>query len=169
MSFSALFFTELAVLLVWLAPNRFISFYHESCGLLNLIFFTLQRPLKSIPIQEIQLGKTTPEKPPTRLKIIEIDDQTHGDSNNNDSNKIDDTPKNMKGEGDVASPESVKLVTDGAVKEKDVKTLVPPTNSVQFMSEWKYLKGQWEARCEYLSVSINISCLCLARIRFYLL
>ncbi|XP_026739716.1 RNA polymerase II-associated protein 3-like isoform X1 [Trichoplusia ni] len=111
-----------------------------------------KRPLKSIPIQEIQLGKTTPEKPPTRLKIIEIDDQTHGDSNNNDSNKIDDTPKNMKGEGDVASPESVKLVTDGAVKEKDVKTLVPPTNSVQFMSEWKYLKGQWEARCEYLSI-----------------
>ncbi|CAH0590544.1 unnamed protein product [Chrysodeixis includens] len=113
-----------------------------------------KRPLKSIPIQEIQLGKTTPEKPPTRLKIIEIDEQTqtHGDSNNNDSNKIADAPKNTKGEGDVASPESVKLVTDGVVKEKDAKTLVPPTNSVQFMSEWKYLKGQWDARCEYLSI-----------------
>lgn len=31
--------------------------------------------------------------------------------------------------------------------------LVPPMNSVQFMSDWKYLKGNDNARSDYLSVS----------------
>ncbi|XP_075981308.1 RNA polymerase II-associated protein 3-like isoform X2 [Anticarsia gemmatalis] len=115
-----------------------------------------KRPLKSIPIQEIQLGKTTPEKPPTRLKIIEIEDNlAHGDTNNNDSNKIEDskTEPLEKGEGDkVASPESMKLISEVIVTEKDVHNLVAPVNSVQFMAEWKYLRGKDEARKDYLSI-----------------
>lgn len=85
----------------------------------------------------------------------------HGDTNNNDSNKIDETPAKAKdnikekGEGDKhASPESVKLITECIVSEKDIQNLVPPVNSVQFMAEWKYLKGKDVARCHYLSVSI---------------
>ncbi|KAJ8717007.1 hypothetical protein PYW08_005406 [Mythimna loreyi] len=114
-----------------------------------------KRPLKSIPIQEVLLGETSPEKPPTRLKIIEIEDElSQGDKNNNDSNKKDATPLDrdgIKGEGDKAlsSPESVKLITDSIVTEKELKSFVPPVNSVQFMAEWKYLKGQWDAKCEY--------------------
>lgn len=51
------------------------------------------------------------------------------------------------------SPESVKLNSDTIVTEKNIKNLVPPVNSVQFMSEWKYLKGKGDARSDYLSVS----------------
>lgn len=114
-----------------------------------------KRPLKSIPIQEVLLGEKTPEKPPTRLKIIEIEDElSQGDTNNNDSNKIYETPlerEDIKGEGDKAlsSPESAKLISDTIVTEKELKSFVPPVNSVQFMAEWKYLKGQWDAKCEY--------------------
>ncbi|XP_050551076.1 RNA polymerase II-associated protein 3 [Spodoptera frugiperda] len=111
-----------------------------------------KRPLKSIPIQEVLLGETTPEKPPTRLKIVDIEDNmSQGDSNNNDSNKKDSHGKtDVCGEGDkkVASPESVKLVSEVMVTEK-VKNFVAPVNSVQFMSEWKYMKGQWDAMAEY--------------------
>ncbi|KAG7301223.1 hypothetical protein JYU34_014111 [Plutella xylostella] len=63
-----------------------------------------KRGLKSIPIQEIQLGKSEPEKPPTRLKIIEIENsQAKGDTNNNksDTNKIDTiiNPPEIKKDG----------------------------------------------------------------------
>ncbi|XP_059057915.1 RNA polymerase II-associated protein 3-like [Achroia grisella] len=113
-------------------------------------------PLKSIPIQEIPLGKTFPEKPPTRMKIIDIEDNlSNGDTNNNDSNILDDAKleKIDKGKGD-ASPESVKLITDVKVNEKQsrVQNMVPPVNSVQFMAEWKYLKGNDGARSDYLSI-----------------
>ncbi|XP_063894140.1 RNA polymerase II-associated protein 3 isoform X2 [Helicoverpa armigera] len=117
-----------------------------------------KRALKSIPIQEVLLGEKTPEKPPTRLKIIEIEDNMAlGDSNNNDSNKIDETPAqrvDIKGGGDkvIASPESMKLITDTIVTEKEKRNFVPPVNSVQFMSEWKYLKDQWDAKCQYWSL-----------------
>ncbi|CAB3255811.1 unnamed protein product [Arctia plantaginis] len=119
-----------------------------------------KRPLKPIPIQEIELGKISPEKPSTRLKIIEIEDSlAHGDTNNNDSNKIEETPAKAidnieeKGEGDkLASPESVKLISESIVSEKEIQNLVPPVNSVQFMAEWKYLKGKDVARCHYLSI-----------------
>lgn len=117
-----------------------------------------KRPLKLIPIQEILLGKTAPEKPPTRLQIVEIEDNlVHGDSNNNDSNKVEDTPSDIiesqKCEGDkVSSPESVKLISDTILSEKDVQSLVPPVNSVQFMAKWKYLKGKDKARRDYLSI-----------------
>ncbi|KAL0820700.1 hypothetical protein ABMA28_006531 [Loxostege sticticalis] len=121
-----------------------------------------KRPLKHIPIQEIQLGKTSPEKPPTRLKIIELeDDLAHGDSNNNESKSEKDKESRIteeKGKGDMTekivsgSPESVKLNSDTIVTEKNIKNLVPPVNSVQFMSEWKYLKGKGDARSDYLSI-----------------
>ena len=55
----------------------------------------------------------------------------------------------------LASPESVKLITDAIVTEKEVKNFVPPVNSVQFMAEWKYLKGNWDAKCEYWRVSLT--------------
>ncbi|CAG5014990.1 unnamed protein product [Parnassius apollo] len=122
-----------------------------------------KRALKSIPIQEIPLGKSSPEKPLTGMKIIEIEDSLcQGDTNNNDSNKIknrlEETNRGIKvkGEGDtkLTSPESLKLITDSVVTEKEicVHNLVPPVNSVQFMSEWKNLKGQGAARSKYLSI-----------------
>ncbi|KAI8420440.1 hypothetical protein MSG28_008930 [Choristoneura fumiferana] len=108
-----------------------------------------KRALKTVPILEIPLGKTEPEKPPTRLKIIEIeDDLSKGDTNNNDSNKSA-KPNIMDSSGDmkstdakdvvVTSPESEKLVKDVIGSEKDVslENMVPPVNSVQFMAEWK--------------------------------
>ncbi|XP_011551695.3 RNA polymerase II-associated protein 3 isoform X2 [Plutella xylostella] len=126
-----------------------------------------KRGLKPIPIQEIQLGKSEPEKPPTRLKIIEIEDsQAKGDTNNNksDTNKIDTIinsieikkedvkveSKKMNG----LSPESEKLNIDCLVNEKNdvVRKLVPPVNSVQFMTEWKNLKNTKNGRIEYLNL-----------------
>ncbi|KAJ0174327.1 hypothetical protein K1T71_010473 [Dendrolimus kikuchii] len=119
-----------------------------------------KRPLKTIPIQEIQLGKTEPEKPPTRLKIVEIDsDLGQGDTNNNDSSKTEKMEEKveLEGSGDKivvnpTSPESVKLVTDVLCTEKSVKNMLPPVNSVQFMSEWKNLKGHDVARSDYLNI-----------------
>ncbi|XP_073954115.1 RNA polymerase II-associated protein 3-like isoform X1 [Choristoneura fumiferana] len=123
-----------------------------------------KRALKTVPILEIPLGKTEPEKPPTRLKIIEIeDDLSKGDTNNNDSNKSA-KPNIMDSSGDmkstdakdvvVTSPESEKLVKDVIGSEKDVslENMVPPVNSVQFMAEWKYMKGNERARSDYLSI-----------------
>ncbi|XP_049876623.1 RNA polymerase II-associated protein 3-like isoform X2 [Pectinophora gossypiella] len=127
-----------------------------------------KRALKPVPIHEISLGKTSPEKPPTRLKIIEIEDNlAHGDTNNNDSIKIDKLTEKIdtKGEGDKIedndslksnkmSPESEKIVTDILASEKDacVQNLVAPVSSVQFMATWKYLKGKGGARSDYLNI-----------------
>lgn len=93
-------------------------------------------------IKEIPLGKTSPEKPPTRLKIEEID-------SNQEENHKDDVVKTK------ASPESVKLITEvlDTEKESRVANLTAPVNNVQFMNEWKYLKGNDAARSDYLSVS----------------
>ncbi|KOB71888.1 TPR-repeat protein [Operophtera brumata] len=92
------------------------------------------RPLKPVPIQEIPLGKTSSEKHPTRLKIVEIEssntetnevnDNGDGDINTNKTNGDIDTEK--------ASPESVKLITDEIASEKEsrVANLVPPISSI---------------------------------------
>ncbi|CAH2042022.1 unnamed protein product, partial [Iphiclides podalirius] len=121
-----------------------------------------KRALKSITIQEIPLGKSLPEKPPTRLKIIEVDDDlAQGDTNSNASNassgKMEaDRTSQVIGEGDakVTSPESLKLIAEAEATEKVnfAHDIVPPVNSVQFMAEWKYLKGRSEARSNYLSI-----------------
>ncbi|XP_068620144.1 RNA polymerase II-associated protein 3-like isoform X2 [Battus philenor] len=119
-----------------------------------------KRALKSIPIQEIPLGKTSPEKP-TRMKIIEIEDNmAQGDTGNNDSNILDSKEEaadksDKVGEGDSKTiPESLKLITDEVTTEKQIyaRDVVPPVNSVQFMAEWKYLKGHDAARGNYLSI-----------------
>ncbi|KAM3959438.1 LOW QUALITY PROTEIN: RNA polymerase II-associated protein spaghetti [Aphomia sociella] len=115
-----------------------------------------KRPLKYIPIVEIPLGHKTPDKNiGTRMKIIEIDNCfLYGDTNNNDSNKGNEaiSEKSDKVVGD-SSPESVKLITDVSVNEKDsIRDIVPPVNSVQFMAEWKYLKGKDAARSDYLNI-----------------
>ncbi|XP_028179247.1 RNA polymerase II-associated protein 3-like isoform X3 [Ostrinia furnacalis] len=119
-----------------------------------------KRALKPVSIQEILLGKSSPEKPPTRLKIVELEDElAHGDSNNNEA-KIEKEKESRttgeKGKGDmkekILTPESVKLIEDATVTEKLLQNLVPPTNSVQFMAEWKYLKGKGDARTQYLSI-----------------
>ncbi|RVE52992.1 hypothetical protein evm_002290 [Chilo suppressalis] len=131
-----------------------------------------KRALKHVPIKEIQLGNTSPEKCPTRLKIIELEGNERGDSNNNDSNKIyeqEDERKNIsldldksKGDSNLSSPESVKLVSDVIGSEKLQGSLSPPNNeelrgklsppnnSVQFMADWKYMKVK--TRAEYLSI-----------------
>ncbi|XP_053614777.1 RNA polymerase II-associated protein 3-like isoform X2 [Plodia interpunctella] len=114
-----------------------------------------KRPLKSVKIQEIPLGKTTPEtpftpdKPSTRMNIIEIEDsQAQGDSNNNDSNKTDEALQNGdKGKGDPSAESDG--ATETGLSRRDA---APPANSVQFMSQWKYLKDYAEARSDYLSI-----------------
>ncbi|XP_026320893.1 RNA polymerase II-associated protein 3-like isoform X2 [Hyposmocoma kahamanoa] len=115
-----------------------------------------KRALKAIPIQEIPLGKTSPENPPNRISIMEIeDDKSHGDSDNHDSNKILEKMQedifNVNG-GEKLSPESEKLLCENVTEKVSVANMVPPVNSVQFMSEWKYLKGRLEARSDYLSI-----------------
>lgn len=83
------------------------------------------------------------------------DDKSHGDTNNNDSNRILEKMQedifNINGD-EKLSPESEKLQCEN-VTEKVSANMVPPVNSVQFMSEWKYLKGRVGARSDYLSVS----------------
>ncbi|XP_013137511.1 PREDICTED: RNA polymerase II-associated protein 3-like isoform X2 [Papilio polytes] len=86
--------------------------------------------------------KITPE--------YQVKDEGNGDSlkesfNINDSNGNPDP--------NVTS-ESLKLIIDEVTTEKEIciKDLVPPMNSVQFMSEWKNLKGQNAARNKYLSI-----------------
>ncbi|KPJ04115.1 RNA polymerase II-associated protein 3 [Papilio xuthus] len=163
-----------------------------------------KRALKTITIEEIPLGKKCSEKPATRMKIIEIDNQAQGDSNTIDSNKtkvtkvsgktndkIGDgdsniTPESIKikdenvkdkvenedniiaeslkindlkvkdkiGDGDSnVTPESLKLIIDEVTSEKEcIRDLVPPVNSVQFMAEWKNLKGNNTARSKYMSI-----------------
>lgn len=120
----------------------------------NKFILQLQRALKAIPIQEIPHGKTSPEKTPTRIEIIEIeDDKSHGDSNNNDSNKkIQEDTISLNGD-EKPSAESEKLQCENVTEKVSVKNMVPPVNSVQFMSQWKYMKGRVAARSDYLSVS----------------
>lgn len=115
-----------------------------------------KRQLKSIPIREIQLGgRVTPEKPPTRLKIVEID------SSRTQSNRVTEgtvKPELMssemskgQGDGDIPSAEWMKLGNEISNKGGQRKYLTPPLTSVQFMAEWKYLKGRDSARSAYLS------------------
>nr|XP_037873399.1 TPR-repeat protein isoform X1 [Bombyx mori] len=108
-----------------------------------------KRQLKTIPIHEIQLGKTT-EKLLSHLNLIENEVNQPDETVNNESNKTGTV--NDKGAGDISSPESVKLISEAVATEKDVQKLVAPVNSVQFMSQWKYLKGQDEIRSYYLSI-----------------
>ncbi|XP_046970049.1 RNA polymerase II-associated protein 3 isoform X1 [Vanessa cardui] len=110
-----------------------------------------KRALKHVPIHEVPLGGTAHDKPPTRMKIIEINDNmSHGDSNNNDSNKITDkiveTPQ-CDGDKKINTK-----ITEHVNVNEVVQNMVPPVNSVQFMSEWKYLKGNNHARSDYLSI-----------------
>ncbi|XP_063540630.1 RNA polymerase II-associated protein 3 isoform X2 [Cydia strobilella] len=119
-----------------------------------------KRALKSIPIHEIPLGKTEPERPATRLQIVELEDTlSHGDSNNN-SDKIKEThvidnAGDVKAEvknKEVISPASEKLLVDLTQKEVLKENMVPPTNSMQFMQEWKMLRGNDRAKSDYLSI-----------------
>ncbi|XP_061721186.1 RNA polymerase II-associated protein 3-like isoform X2 [Cydia pomonella] len=120
-----------------------------------------KRALKSIPIHEIPLGKTEPEKPATRLQIVELEDpRARGDSNNNDDD-VKET-RHMDSAGDmrtsevmnqeITSPASLKLRADLTEQESLKKNMVPPTNSVQFMQEWKMLRGNDRAKSDYLSI-----------------
>lgn len=128
-------------------------------------FYIFQRALKSITIREIPLGKSVPERPPIRMTIIELptglgetrtnvnDSQTHRKTDRKCNNKVTE-----EGDKKPTSPESLKLITDAVATEKgdSVHEMVPPMNSVQFMAEWKYLKGSSGARSDYLSVSDEI-------------
>ena len=67
------------------------------------------------------------------MKILEMTNYNDTNNNDNDSNK-NDIPYEV-------IPNDLNLV--------------PPMNSVQFMSDWKYLKGNDHARSDYLSVSIH--------------
>ncbi|XP_013194327.2 RNA polymerase II-associated protein 3 isoform X1 [Amyelois transitella] len=118
-----------------------------------------KRMLKPVQIKEIPLGKVSAEneKASTRMKIIEIeDDKAHGDSNNNDSGKNVGPLYNGdkgKGDGKLASPESAKLIAETIFNEKEsLDKMVPPVNSVQFMTGWKCLKGHDSAKSHYLSI-----------------
>ncbi|KPJ09503.1 RNA polymerase II-associated protein 3 [Papilio machaon] len=148
-----------------------------------------KRALKTITIEEIPLGKKLSEKPATRMKIIEIDNQAQGDSNNNDNKTKEETKVSEKtnykiGDGDSNILECMKIkegkikdkvdngdsnITEESLKIKDekvkdkvgdgttekeisIRDLVPPVNSVQFMAEWKNLKGKISARSKYLSI-----------------
>ncbi|XP_047997290.1 RNA polymerase II-associated protein 3-like isoform X2 [Leguminivora glycinivorella] len=118
-----------------------------------------KRALKSIPIHEIPLGKSEPEKPPTRLQIVELEDTlSHGDNNNNDDKaketQIVDNAGDMKPDvkKEIVSPASEKLLADLPQKEVLKENMVPPTNSVQFMQEWKMLRGNDQAKSDYLSI-----------------
>ncbi|XP_045777186.1 RNA polymerase II-associated protein 3-like isoform X1 [Maniola jurtina] len=122
-----------------------------------------KRALKHVPIQEILLGRTIVEKPATRLKIIEIEDnQAHGDSNNNDSNKISQKSDihydHDIGHGDQSVGHADKSEVNNEfakvsdLSEKVVANMVPPVNSVQFILEWKGLRGNDAARSDYLSI-----------------
>lgn len=78
------------------------------------------------------------------------------DEGNGDSLKESFNMKDNNGNPDPnVTSESLKLIIDEVTTEKEIciKDLVPPMNSVQFMSEWKNLKGQNAARNKYLSVS----------------
>ncbi|KAJ2948715.1 hypothetical protein O0L34_g7972 [Tuta absoluta] len=117
-----------------------------------------KRALKPIPILEIPLGKCNPEKPPTRLKIIEIEDEkATGDNNNNDSNKMEPVRSQIIGDGDkkvdIITPSTEKAISDSLVSEKLVpQNMTPPTNSVQFLQEWKNLSGNVAGKRYYLSL-----------------
>ncbi|CAH0724176.1 unnamed protein product, partial [Brenthis ino] len=90
-----------------------------------------KRALKHVTIQEIPLGRTLLEK--QRMKIIEINN--YNDSNNN-ANSDSKNNNEIPYETDVANN----------------LNMVPPMNSVQFTSDWKYLKGNEGARSDYISI-----------------
>ncbi|CAH2089149.1 unnamed protein product [Euphydryas editha] len=116
-----------------------------------------KRALKHVTIHEIPLGTNkTDDKPPTRMKIIEVNDNaSHGDTNNNNANnKIVDTIPSCDGDK-IKIGDNVKAGDNGKIGTSTnytVQNMVPPVNSVQFMSEWKYLKGNDRARSDYLSI-----------------
>ncbi|XP_072942365.1 RNA polymerase II-associated protein 3 isoform X2 [Epargyreus clarus] len=150
-----------------------------------------KRALKTIPIKEIPLGNATneQEKPPMRMKIVEINDnQAQGDTNNNDE-KTDkvirdrNVERNMNGQrtvfataervqknvnaflrcmnkdnlnGEAKTNENKELNENVKVETQPMKIqesiMVPPANSVQFMTVWRSLKGNDTARSEYLSL-----------------
>ncbi|OWR51798.1 TPR-repeat protein [Danaus plexippus plexippus] len=83
-----------------------------------------KRALKHITIQEIPLGRAIDKS---------------NDTNNNKSTNVT-----------LAADIQEKMVFN--VNEKHKESMVVPTNSVQFMSEWKYLKGNDRARGDYLSI-----------------
>uniref|UniRef100_S4PK56 RNA polymerase II-associated protein 3 n=2 Tax=Pararge aegeria TaxID=116150 RepID=S4PK56_9NEOP len=117
-----------------------------------------KRALKHVPIQEILLGRTVVEKPATRLKIVEVDvNKAHGDSNNNDSKKLSQKSEiNCDGDKDNGHCDKSDGNSESATvvyhSEKVVANMVPPLNSVQFILEWKSLRGNSAARSDYLSM-----------------
>ncbi|CAH2240817.1 jg13451 [Pararge aegeria aegeria] len=117
-----------------------------------------KRALKHVPIQEILLGRTVVEKPATRLKIVEVDvNKAHGDSNNNDSKKLSQKSEiNCDGDKDNGHCDKSDGNSESATvvyhSEKVVANMVPPLNSVQFILEWKSLRGNNAARSDYLSM-----------------
>ncbi|GBP51153.1 RNA polymerase II-associated protein 3 [Eumeta japonica] len=136
-----------------------------------------KKALKPIQIKEIPLGQVEPTKPPTRMKIVTCD---RGTEKTDESIIIDDNGK-FGNKGDFEydaslklnganSPESQKLEKDLITKENnDIKDLAkngigdvlkqtdaidfsPPMSSIQFMIEWKNMKGKPEARSDYLQL-----------------
>ncbi|CAK1550233.1 unnamed protein product [Leptosia nina] len=108
-----------------------------------------KRALKHITIKEIPLGCTVP-KP----KIIEIDNLAQGDTNNNSDTKkdIDLSAKGDCIQDNITEKVGGNLVHGVGHKVPPIDKMVAPVNSVQFMNEWKYLRGADEARSDYLSI-----------------
>lgn len=108
-----------------------------------------KRALKHITIHEIQLGASKrDEKPPTHVKTANTNDNAHGDTNNNNANDniVEATPKDGDRVKDSNAGDNIKI----ANANNTVQNMVAPVNSVQFMSQWKFLKGNDEARSDYL-------------------
>ncbi|CAH4032524.1 unnamed protein product [Pieris brassicae] len=95
-----------------------------------------KRALKHITIQEIPLGCTVP-----KVEAKTIDNLAQGDTNNN-SDETKDCALSAKGDN----------IEINSTEIKSMDKMVPPVNSVQFMNEWKCLKGSVEARSNYLNI-----------------
>ncbi|XP_041984857.1 RNA polymerase II-associated protein 3-like isoform X2 [Aricia agestis] len=91
-----------------------------------------KRALKNVPIQEIPLGRIDKNTTETDKTVEEV------------NSKLTELCK-------PDPPESNKLLSDVLTTEK-VENLTAPHNSVQFTSEWKYLKNKIGARGDYLSI-----------------
>ncbi|XP_050674621.1 RNA polymerase II-associated protein 3-like isoform X2 [Leptidea sinapis] len=97
-----------------------------------------KRALKHITIQEIPLGCTTPQV------SVQSDSLAHGDTNNTSNTVAKVTQPTEQGD-------TYKLC-DVIMKDLSISKMEPPMNSVQFMHEWKYMKGYPEGRSDYLSI-----------------
>lgn len=109
-----------------------------------------KNPLISIPISEIGLGCEAPTKSkPSAIENKVIDNNNEVIGNKNVKNNV-----NIKING-CEGPESDKLISDVINGEKcviDYEKLVAPTTNYQFLTDWKTLKQNPEARFYYINL-----------------